>query len=140
MEEVQISRKQVDALLAFLPAFETPGRVFIERWAGGQKTADGAFTVPYPIYSEDVQAFFHQVAKHQWIDFGYNPTEARAMLSDDEFIEQCNLADIKTMLTYCVRGERFSDGFWGSVLETGRVNALLRRLAVLRDSIPRKPE
>jgi uncharacterized protein DUF6508 len=36
------------------------------------------------------------------------------------------------MLTGCVRGERFCDGYWEGILQTGRVVALLRRLEVLR--------
>jgi hypothetical protein len=36
------------------------------------------------------------------------------------------------MLTYCVRGERFSDGHWAAMLESGRIVALLKRLRALR--------
>jgi hypothetical protein len=36
------------------------------------------------------------------------------------------------MLTYCVRGERFSDGHWGAMIEAGYVRRLLERLAELR--------
>ena len=32
------------------------------------------------------------------------------------------------MLTYCVRGERFCDGFWGSAIESGKIRAILERL------------
>jgi hypothetical protein len=39
------------------------------------------------------------------------------------------------MLTYCVRGERFCDGHWAAMLESGRVVAILRRLRVLCGSL-----
>jgi hypothetical protein len=41
------------------------------------------------------------------------------------------------MLTYCVRGERFCDGHWENLLRSGRVVALLRRLAELREALDR---
>jgi hypothetical protein len=46
------------------------------------------------------------------------------------------LDEIKSMLTYCVRGERFYDGHWEDTLKSGRITALLRRLAVLRQVSP----
>jgi hypothetical protein len=58
------------------------------------------------------------------------------MLGDDEFIRGCTPDDLPTMLTFCVRGERFGDGHWGHVLEKGAVTALLRRPAVLRAALP----
>ena len=59
--------------------------------------------------------------------------QAGRMLEDKELIEAADLSQIRTMLTYCVRGERFADGHWAQMLESGRIVALLRRLAVLRD-------
>ena len=126
--------EQMDELLRFLPRFEQPGRTFVERWAGGEPTGDGATTTHYPIYPEDVEAFFLLAGQPVWCDTGYKPAEAREMLEDDACVAAAGLDEIKTMLTYCARGERFCDGHWAAVLESGRVQALLRRLAALRAS------
>jgi hypothetical protein len=40
---------------------------------------------------------------------------------------------LKTLLTYCARGERFGDGHWVQLFEHGRIVVLLRRLRELRD-------
>ena len=53
------------------------------------------------------------------------------MLQDDAIIQRATLAEIVTMLTYCVRGERFGDGHWAAMLESGRIVALLKRLRAL---------
>ncbi len=127
--------EQMDELLRFLPLFEQPGRTFMERWAGGEPTGDGAVTTRYPVYPEEVVAFFLLAGQTIWSDFDYKPAEARAMLEDDALVESATLDEIKTMLTYCVRGERFCDGHWAAVLESGRVQALLRRLKALRASV-----
>jgi hypothetical protein len=134
MADERITPERIDELLRFLPRFAVAGRRYTKAWGGGEKTADGAITIPYPIYEEDVLAFFRLAGQPWWSDYQYDPRGAQAMLQDDAFIERCSLDDIRTMLTYCVRGERFSDGHWEHVLQSGRVVSLLRRLAVLRES------
>jgi hypothetical protein len=112
-----------------------PGRKYVVRWAGGEETSDGAVTVPFPEYCDDVLAFFALAGQTCWSDFGYEPHQAHTMLNDDRFIGSCSLPDIKTLLTYCVRGERFCDGHWENVLELGHVVAILRRLEMLRETL-----
>lgn len=131
-----ITRAKIDELTNFLPAFEAPDRKFHERWNGGDKNDDGVITMPYPTYPPDVEQFFRLVAQTCWLDTSYSPEQAGAMLNDDAVIAQASLDEIRTMLTYCWRGERFSDGFWGSVLERGRMQLILRRLLQLRDTLP----
>lgn len=127
-----ITRKQVDALLRFLPLFQRPGRAFLDRWGGGGRDSDDDATMPYPVYAADVVAFFESAGQDCWSDGAYEPEAAAAMLADDARIESATMAQIRTMLTYCVRGERFSDGHWDDVLRSGRIVALLKRLQALR--------
>ena len=129
------TRAQVDQLLRYLPLFEVPDRTFVERWAGGKETPDGAITVPYPVYPEDVLAFYQLAGQPCWSDYSYRPREAARMLADESAIRRATLTEIKTMLTYCVRGERFGDGHWAAMLESGKVVALLKRLRALRDQV-----
>jgi len=135
MIDDRITAERIDELLRFLPLFDLSGRAYVKAWAGGGETPDGAITMPFPEYYDDVLEFFWLAGQPWWSDFQYDPREAYTMLGDDQFIGTCSLSDIKTMLTYCVRGERFSDGLWASVLESGRVVAILRRLAVLRETL-----
>lgn len=130
-----ITPERADELLRFLPSFDVPGRKYTKTWAGGEETASGAITVPYPVYEEDVLEFFALAAQPWWSDSDYDPRQAQEKLEDDGFIEGCTLDELRSLLTYCVRGERFCDGHWESVLETGRVVALLRRLAVLKETL-----
>ena len=127
-----MEREEIDALVEFLPRFERPGRAFA-RWGETLKNADGSISLPFPEYDEDVQEFFRLVARHGWIDYGYKPEEAARMLSDGELVGRACVGQIKTMLTYCLRGERFCDGHWESLLEGGQIVALLRRLKAIRE-------
>ena len=47
-----------------------------------------------------------------------------------------SLAQIKTMLTFCVRGERFSDGHWGAMIAKVHIRRLLERLNEIKDEMP----
>jgi hypothetical protein len=69
------------------------------------------------------------------MDTSYQPQEAGQMLADDAAVQSASLEQIKTMLTFFVRGERFSDGHWGWLLENGRIQSLLHRLKILRKEL-----
>jgi hypothetical protein len=134
MSQHEITRDDIDALLEFLPLFEKPGREFA-KWSEMVKNADGSFSLPYPVYDEDVEEFFSLVGQRGWIDVGYKPEEAARMLADEEFIKGASLEQVKTMLTYCVRGERFCDGHRESLLVGGQIVALLGRLKAIREQM-----
>jgi hypothetical protein len=131
-----LTAEQIDELLRFLPLFDKPGRAFVETWRGGDETPDGAIAMPHPAYLPDVKDFFRLASQACWSDPDYEPLEAAAMLEDEGATRLATIGQIRTMLTYCERGERFCDGHWEAVLRSGRVVALLRRLEILRSETP----
>jgi hypothetical protein len=137
MKDTTITCARIDELLRFLPLFAQPDQRVEPEWHGldGEPAEDGALTMPYPTYPAEVVEFFELAGQPCWSDRGYEPAAAREMLADDQAIARAGLSDIKTMLTFCVRGERFCDGHWGAVIREGRVGALLRRLQQLRDTV-----
>jgi hypothetical protein len=135
MKVEPITKAKMDELIRFLPLFDIRGRDFFGQCAGGEETTDGTVTARYPVYPEDVVEFYRLAGQPCWSDYGYEPREAARMLADEAFIRRATLDEIKTMLTYCVRGERFGDGLWGAMLESGQVIALLRRLQALRQQM-----
>jgi hypothetical protein len=58
----------------------------------------------------------------------YIPETATKMLADLQVVGKADIQNIRTMLTYCVRGERFCDGHRDSILRSGHLVALLKRL------------
>jgi len=84
--------------------------------------------MPYPNYNPVVEEFFRLVSSECWLDYEYSPEQAYQMLKDEKLIRAASLAQIKTMLTFCVRGERFSDGHWAQMIEEGYIRRLLERL------------
>jgi len=128
---------EIETLTAFLPRFYSDGFSSIESWGGGQKQKDGSISVPYPNYNPIVEEFFRLVSGEGWLDHDYNPEQAFQMLKDQNGIKTASLPQIKTMLTFCVRGERFSDGHWAQMIEEGYIRRLLERLNEIRlDFLP----
>ena len=135
MKSPPITRQKIDELIRFLPIFQEPGVRFVVEWAGGEKTEDGAMTMHYPVYTQEAEKFFGLAGQPCWCDYDYVPKEAGEMIEDEDFIRHATLEEIKSMLTFCVRGERFCDGHWEAMLESGKVARILERLAVLKESL-----
>lgn len=123
---------EIDELVAFLPRLTADGFFPVREWGGGEKTDNGGFVMPWPNYQDVVTAFFEVAGQDCWMDFDYVPVEAGRMLEDHALVRSASVDQVKTMLTYCVRGERFSEGHWGAMIEQGHVRRLLERLAELR--------
>ena len=126
--------EEVDQLFRFLPWLAAHEGSFVERWAGGQQR-DGAHEFPRPVYLPEVREFFELAAHCCGPGAGYDPGVAHAMLQSDAAIARAGVRDIMSMLTYCVRGERFCDGHWDVVLRSGQVTKLLCRLRELRHAL-----
>ena len=119
--------QEIEELTAFLPRLYSKGFLPVETWNGG-KQEDGSFTLPYPSYNPVVEEFFRCAGRECWLDYGYKPEQASQMLKDENLIKTASLPQLKTMLTFCLRGERFSDGHWGEMIERGHIRRLLERL------------
>jgi hypothetical protein len=136
MSEAQITRQRIDELLRFQPVMSNPGPGTEPEWKGLDPRPDGVITIPYPVYPPVVEEFFAVARQGWWCDYDYAPERAGELVRDDAAVASASLAEIRTMLTFCARGERFCDGHWGSMIREGRIAAILRRLGQLRDEVP----
>jgi hypothetical protein len=127
--------RDIERLLAFLPRLSVKGFTPIRRWGGGEKNPNGAYVMPWPVYDEVVKDFFEAAEQDCWMDFDYVPEQAGQLLLSEDGVRNATLDQIKTMLTYCVRGERFGEGHWAAMIEGGHVRRLLERLAELRSEV-----
>lgn len=118
---------EIDELTAFLPRLYAEGFSPIVKWEGGEKQKDGSLTIPYPSYNPVVEDFYQRI-QGNWIDYEYNPEQAYTMLKDENLVKTASLGQVKSMLTFCKRGERFSDGHWADMIEKGYIRRLLERL------------
>jgi hypothetical protein len=119
--------QEIEKLTAFLPRLYSEGFSAVESWNGG-KQQDGSISLPYPNYHPVVEEFFRLVSGDGWLDHEYNPEQAYQLLKDENAIKNASVSQIKSMLTFCMRGERFSDGHWAQMIEEGYIRRLLQRL------------
>lgn len=125
--------QDVERLTAYLPRLYAEGFSPIVKWEGGERLKDGSLSMPYPQYDPLVEEFFRFGGP--WIDYEYNPEQAYAMLKDEARVKRASLAEIKSMLTFCTRGERFSDGHWAAMIEKGYIRRILERLNVIKSEM-----
>jgi hypothetical protein len=126
--------QDIEELTAYLPRLYEEGFSPIIEWEGGEKLKDGSITLPYPKYEPLVEEFFRTVAR-SWLDYEYNPEQAYKMLKDEQAVKTASLTEIKSMLTFCVRGERFSDGHWADMIEKGYIRRILERLNEIKSTM-----
>jgi len=113
-------------LLGFMPLLEIYRDKDVAKWRGGGSDKEGVLTVPYPEYPPEIEEFFREVSQPWWCDYDYDTRDAQKLI--EEKIDTADIDQIKTMLTYVARGERFCDGFWIRVLRSGKLIQIFRRL------------
>lgn len=82
----------------------------------------------WPEYQPEVERFIQTASKACWQDRHYSPEAMAVMSANPELVGSATLDQVRSMLTYCVRGERFCDGHIGHMIEAGHVGRLLKRL------------
>ena len=136
MEGQLPTASDMDELLAFLPRLYAPGFKPVVQWRGG-KQPDGSTQFPWPEYNEEVVEFFEKAAQPAWADYDYAlKMDDASMTEAQDTIKMASLSELRTMLTYCVRGERFGDGHWEAMIEGGVIRSILERLQELRAEVP----
>ncbi len=75
------------------------------------------------------EAFFALLAQAPWCDTGYDPATAAMRINDPQHIEDATLAELRPLLTWCERGERFNAGHHSALLTDGRLQMLVQRLS-----------
>ena len=122
---------EMQTLVSYLPRLYAEGFTPVKKWAGLSDNRDEPISLPRPEYDPLVEEFFQLAMQECWTDYDYDLKTAEKNLNDENAAKAADLDQIKAMLTYCVRGERFSDGHWGSMIEGGQIRRVLERLEQL---------
>ena len=132
MQAVDPTSADFDRLITFLPILYADGFRPIRYWGGGNKTEDGVIVMPWPEYEEAVDQFFYAASDECWKAYNYTSINIREIACDPQRVACATLDQIKAILTWCVRGERFCDGLWGDVIDNGLIRNVLLRLQELK--------
>jgi hypothetical protein len=127
MNQLTPSPSDIDALLEFLPVFKSIS------FDPCVKSSNEAPVTSFA-YVDAVERFFSLASKECWADHQYVPSQMSKVYSDDLTIQTSPLNTIRSLLTYCVRAERFCDGAWGAAVKSGKIVTILERLYEIRHS------
>jgi hypothetical protein len=128
MTKIDPTAEQIRLLVQYLPKFCAVDFAPVVERLGGEEVEPGVTSMPYPRYDGTVLAFMHEASQDWWQDFGYTNSDARSMLDQPSLIAAASIDQIKSMLTLCVRSERFCDGAWETICGKGYIVAILERL------------
>lgn len=127
------SPEQIDQLTSFLPAFEMHGREF-GHWDISDPNSE-VMHFPYAIYDEDVDQFFKLASQPCFADLHYTEKSPGEWIKSAGFYKNATLDQLCSLLTWWVRGERFSEGLWFTALKDGHIQNLLRRMQEIRHTM-----
>lgn len=123
----EIGSRQIDRVLEFLPAFESPGYRFGE-WG------DSGYFSYSPEVDDFIKTLYEQdiLVAFDWMGW---KEEAQRYQSEIGALQQADLLTLRKLLTAHVRADRFTEGHLASVLESGHITAILGRLKQIRDQM-----
>ena len=128
---------RIDAITLYLPIFEQPERV--GEWAGGQRDAQGVIHMPWFEYSREALTFFRACSANGWVevfDWQAWAGEAERYVKEPARLEQASLTTVQKLLTLHIRNDRFMEGHFAAMAQSGHIAAILRRLQAIRGSLP----
>lgn len=132
------TNEDIERLVSFLPTFSSKDYNPILNWQL-ENHPDGMLQISPPIYKQEVYDFMLEASKECWVDRKYLDHMKNIDLNDAGAIESLEITQIKTVVTYIVRCERFSSGHLASMFSYGVPSRLLLQLVkIQKDSLPIK--
>lgn len=130
-ESTPVDIQDFEAILSYLPSFETPGYDF------GEMIEEKGM-LPWADYSGEVMEFYRDLYLHHFIvDFDWPSWQHVAIeyYQNPELITTADLTTIRRLFTTHIRKDRFCEGHLLSVLESGHITKMLQRLAIIFQSV-----
>ncbi|WP_029407101.1 DUF6508 domain-containing protein [Thiomicrorhabdus sp. Milos-T2] len=128
--------RDIENLAGYLPILYSPDFNPVQSTGGGEHHQNGVIDTPYPIYHAIVNKFFAEASNNIWMDFEYKPEEQQNLIKDERYIQSATIENIKSLITYCVRGEKFCDGHWNRMIKKGYIQNILKRLQTILYEMP----
>ena len=123
------TKKDIKELTDFIPLIYDENITLYKTNPDGDMLSGG-----YYIYHPYVNTFFELASQPCWQDYDYVDNFSEEMIEYNK-IEQASMDEIKTILTWCVRIERFNEGHWISVIENKVAKRVLERLLSINKEI-----
>jgi hypothetical protein len=130
--EATITPKQIDAVLKHLQALETKESCVI---SGPVRKVGNAIEIGCVHYSSGVTQLMnalHDSGSVLVFDWTAWQDEAGQYVSHPELLGSADIATLQKLLTLHIRKERFFQGHFGAMIDSGHIKRILERLKELR--------
>lgn len=119
------TKREIKELTDFLPLIYDDKIKLYKTNSNGNMPLEG-----YYEYHPHLYTFFELASQPSWQDYDYVNNFSKAMIGPN-IIEQSSMSQIKTILTWCVRSERFNEGHWIEVIEEKIIKRVLKRIKLI---------
>jgi hypothetical protein len=128
-----LDRETLLRIAAFGEVFDAPGFTFGE-WEPSRKTVDGAWTMPYYMFSSSAREFLATLVVDPSVDWpAWASTEEAGRLREPAAIATASPELLVKLMTWIVRSDRFSEGSIAGAYESGVLRAIIARAARLAE-------
>jgi ADP-ribosylglycohydrolase len=124
-----LTKENIYAVLRFLPVLEQP-----DFSPGEWISQEGS--LPYFNYTSEVLDFVRALSENGFVQpFNWmNWWEGNQLVDNPALLQRANLQTLRKLLTAHVRADRFSEGHLATVLESGHIVMILKRMAEIYNS------
>ncbi|MBN1521546.1 MAG: hypothetical protein JW928_03350 [Candidatus Aureabacteria bacterium] len=133
--EPHLTAKNLDAVLKYLPVFEKKDI----RPGDWQKVSQEGL-LAYN-YNDIISEFIYELYSEGFI-IAFNwpkwKKEGEKLIQDRRRIEKANLVTLQKLLTMHVRMERFREGYLASIIKSGHMRDILKRIEAIRRKMNQK--
>jgi len=130
-DDVLPNIRDIENLVGYLPILYSNDLNPAEETGRGERDRQGITDTPHPIYTQMVNKLFTEASNDIWMDFAYKPEIQQTLITEEDYIQSASLENIKSLITYCVRGERFCRGHWNQMIQKGYIKNILNRLEII---------
>jgi Family of unknown function (DUF6508) len=128
-----LDRDRLLRIAAFGDVFDAPGFSFGE-WEPSRQTAEGAWTMPYYVFSSAAREFLTTLVVDPAVDWpAWASTEEAQRLRDAAALAGATPEQLVKLMTWIVRSDRFSEGSIAGAYESGVLRAIISRAADLAE-------
>jgi len=130
--EDKITPEQIDAVLKHLPALETQESCVI---SGPVRKVGNSIELGCVHYSSGVTRLMNSLHDSGFLlifDWPAWQDEARRYVLHPEQLRSADIVTLRKLLTLHIRKERFCEGHFGAMIDSGHIKRILERLKELR--------
>lgn len=123
-----ITRKNIDAVLVFIPLFESRDTALYKI------DTETSFLDPYQ-YSKDVNSFINTLYQKSFVsslDWTAWQDEAKRLVDSPKLLNLSDICTLQKLLTTHIRKERFCSGHLAGMIDNGHILAILKQLEAIR--------